>query len=243
MNQLIENRADPGAQAIIDACINMHNVMHDQTGIASFMRQHVVADSPLQVGPWSTDCWHTPAIRLAGDFVANCKSRSFDEAVSALQSFLCGDAPPSAPLHELVAGVLVQLQAEAKRAQGVFPKLIEQFAQLKAKWIAEHDAAAKTTATTILYLGNRAYRVGSGVPSTLTDREDWLLRAFIDSQALDLPTLAAKSGLPADDISKLIGRLRMKYDGRFHDAIKAPGGKGKGGYVAQVIDTTKTKPP
>jgi hypothetical protein len=234
MNQVIDGRPNLDSQGTIDACINMHNAMHDQTGIASFMRQYIIGDSPLQIGRWTTDSWHTFAIHLAGGFVSNSKARSFDEAVSELRSFLFGDATPTASLHELLAGVLVQLQAEAKRAQEVFPKLIQQMAQVRERWVAEHDAAAMA-GVTIHYLGNRAYRVGKLPPCTVTDREDCLFQAFIGNPALDLPTLSELSGLSAEGIPAIVRGLRKKYDGRFRNAIKPPGGKGKGGYVARVV--------
>ena len=91
--------------------------------------------------------WHTLAVTVAARFVEDCRARSFGEATLALQRFLGGENPPNVPLADLVQGILVQVQAERKPAQDTFPKLLEQFAQLKAKWIAEHDAAAKAAAT------------------------------------------------------------------------------------------------
>jgi hypothetical protein len=245
MNQLIENRHNPEAQETIDACVCTHNAMYDQTGIASFMRQYVIADYPISVGPLQIDCWHTLAVTVAARFVEDCKARSFDEAVSALQRSLCGEIPTSATLAELVRGVLVQVQAEQKRALDTFPKLIDEFAQLKAKWIAEHDAAAMDAAT---HSEDFTSVIWFGTPFTFSKgMQAESVRHLWEAWAKKTPTLSEKTigdliGSSADGF-QLAKVFRTKKQTRGHTVHPAWGTMiqraGKGIY--QLVPPDKTR--
>jgi hypothetical protein len=94
---------------------------------------------------------------------------------------------------------------------------------------------------TIHYRGDRAYSVGATVVN-VSEREDTLLHAFIGRPAMDLPTLATRSGLPGESIPSIVANLRKKYDRLFHSAIRPPGGKSKGGYRADVVDARPQNP-
>jgi hypothetical protein len=244
MNQLIEHRHNLEAQEIIDACVRTHNAMYDQTGIASFMRQYVIADYPISVGRLQIDCWHTLAITVAARFVEDCKARSFDEAASALQRFLCGENPPTDPLPELVSGVLVQVQAEQKRAMNTFPKLLDQFPQLKAKWIAEHDAAAMGEATpsedftSVIWFGTPfTFSKGMQAESVRLLWEAWAKK----TPTLSEKTIGDKIGSSADGF-QLAKVFRTKKQTRGHTVHPAWGTMiqraGKGIY--QLLPPDKT---
>jgi hypothetical protein len=92
----------------------------------------------------------------------------------------------------------------------------------------------------IEWLDNMTYRV-SGTIKVVTGREDMILQAFLGRPALTLPGLTTRSGLPADSIPSIVRSLRTKYQGLFRDALRTPGGKGKGGYTANVIDARNPK--
>jgi hypothetical protein len=126
-------------------------------------------------------------------------------------------------LDELAAAVVADCAAQQGRPTG-------------------SKAAEALADDTIYYLGRRAYRVGDGEAQTVTEREDCILRSFIGNLALDSAGLSERSGLKAEAVAAVVGRLRKKYGGRFRDALTAPGGKGQGGYRAEVVDARPPKP-
>jgi hypothetical protein len=95
-----------------------------------------------------------------------------------------------------------------------------------------------TSQPSIHYLGERNFRVDNGAVWCVSEREAWLLQAFIGKPALDVPQLATISGLDAIVIPTVVRNLRSKtkYGGAFRDALIPPGGKGRGGYRANVLD-------
>jgi hypothetical protein len=84
----------------------------------------------------------------------------------------------------------------------------------------------------VLSLGARQYRIGKCRPLAVTPTEDAVLQAFLDSPAMNDPTLKAKT--KQDEPGKVLRRLRTKYDGIFAPAIDTPGGNGKGGYHVRI---------
>lgn len=79
---------------------------------------------------------------------------------------------------------------------------------------------------------SRAYRVGDGRPVAVSEDEDTVLQAFIGEPAMQTKRLKERSGL--DDPAAVIARLRQRYGGTFAEAIACPGGRGGGGYAADV---------
>ena len=76
-----------------------------------------------------------------------------------------------------------------------------------------------------------------GAPLAVNHSEDRVLRAFVGCPALDTEGLKDKCrGL---DAVYVIRQLRKKYDGQFAPAIRLAGGKGKGGYLAFVVDVVR----
>jgi hypothetical protein len=84
----------------------------------------------------------------------------------------------------------------------------------------------------VVSLGARQYRIGKTRPLAVTPTEDAVLQAFLDTPAMNDPTLKAKT--KQDDPGKVLRRLQTKYDGIFAPAIDTPGGKVKGGYHVRI---------
>jgi hypothetical protein len=101
-------------------------------------------------------------------------------------------------------------------------------------------AAGRTPDTCIVSLGSLAYRIGDHPPVTVSDREDTLLQAFLDSPTMNKPQLAERTGLGAEVAVGLLrglrgtGKRKAKYEGIFAPAIRMPGGKGQGGYHVNI---------
>jgi hypothetical protein len=85
----------------------------------------------------------------------------------------------------------------------------------------------------IVLVNGRTYRIRSK-SQCVTDREDCVLRAFLENGgALDQPRLIEKSGV--GDAPRVLKRLCRRYGGIFKPAIRLPGGKkGAGGYHVNI---------
>jgi hypothetical protein len=93
--------------------------------------------------------------------------------------------------------------------------------------------AAARPADTILSLGDRQYQVeGHSLIVCVTDTEENVLQALAKYPAMDEPALRKRTNM--ENAAKILRDLRKKYGGLFADAIKVPGGKGRGGYSAVV---------
>lgn len=84
----------------------------------------------------------------------------------------------------------------------------------------------------ILFHRDKCYSVGNGDPFTVTENEDSVLQAFLDTPAMDTSELVRKSGV--DRAAATLRSLKNKYDKRFSPFINLPGGKGKGGYSVRI---------
>lgn len=89
---------------------------------------------------------------------------------------------------------------------------------------------------TIYYLGGTTYRVEGHDPVVVTDREHFVLQAFLEdgTGAVSSRRLSELTRLEQTDVIKILKGLRKKYGGMFAAAISLPGGKGRGGYRARV---------
>lgn len=123
-NQIITGRSDQEAQQNIAACLRTYDAIVEQTGILTFMQDHVIPSTPITAGRRIINCWHQLAIELAMRFSQRCDTESFGDSVSELTRFLFGDDPPAAPITEMLSGVIVQVRAEQRRALEVFPRLL-----------------------------------------------------------------------------------------------------------------------
>jgi hypothetical protein len=86
----------------------------------------------------------------------------------------------------------------------------------------------------IIAVGERNYQIGDSRPIKVTDREDTVLRTFIESPTMEYDELADKSGLDPAAAVRVLRGLTTKYKGLFGTAIHLPGGKGKGGYHVRI---------
>jgi hypothetical protein len=84
----------------------------------------------------------------------------------------------------------------------------------------------------IYSLGGRRYQADGHPPVIVTEREDWVLRAFAQAPVMDQKTLINRSGVTKAPV--VLGQLKEKYNGIFRAAIHCPGGRGKGGYRVSV---------
>jgi hypothetical protein len=133
INLITERRCNPADQQMVDTLLRMHNDVLERTGIQSFMRQYVMPTHTVQFGQVSSDCWHTLAVITAARFDEYCRKGSFDGAVSNLQHYLWGTQAPTVPLADALRGILVEVDAESRRAEAVFPELLVAAARLAAK--------------------------------------------------------------------------------------------------------------
>jgi hypothetical protein len=90
---------------------------------------------------------------------------------------------------------------------------------------------------TILKHGGRSYSAGGTEPVLVTDNENNILEAFLKAgTAMDTEELERTSGV--NNVARVIGSLKTKYDGRFAPAIRTPNGKkGSGGYFIRVRES------
>jgi hypothetical protein len=80
--------------------------------------------------------------------------------------------------------------------------------------------------------GERNYSIGRSPEVIVTVREDIVLLAFLEKPTMDHKQLVEKAGYP--DSPRILDSLRTKYNGIFAEAIRLPGGKGKGGYHVSI---------
>jgi hypothetical protein len=93
----------------------------------------------------------------------------------------------------------------------------------------------------IVSLGDRAYQIGSHSPQLVSEREENVLVAFLDTKRpLDLNQLSKATGLDPEMAGRVIRRLCEKYQGMFQPAIRRPGKKGQGGYWIAVATLSET---
>jgi hypothetical protein len=81
---------------------------------------------------------------------------------------------------------------------------------------------------------------GGRWPLSLTFREDCVLQTFLTRPCLSLPELEKVSGV--SHAAKVLTRLAEKYDRAFAPALRLPGGKGRGGYGANVRVADGSRP-
>lgn len=93
----------------------------------------------------------------------------------------------------------------------------------------------------IRYLGGRAYRVGNHPAVVVTEREDWFLQELMGAPGgvLTMDGFAANAAVNVSDVPAIAAKLRKKYGKVFAAAIVLPGGRGRGGYRANVIDGSR----
>jgi hypothetical protein len=93
----------------------------------------------------------------------------------------------------------------------------------------------------IVSLGGGRYRVGRFDPIKVTQREDWVLTAFVRKSPLtkgELADLIAE--IEPEDAVGVLRSLKgtkkrvAKYNGLFANAIRLPGKRGAGGYHVNV---------
>jgi serine/threonine protein kinase len=94
------------------------------------------------------------------------------------------------------------------------------------------SASEQDKSTTIVYLKEKAYSIGSSDPITVTDSEHAILQEFIAVPSMDDELLKSKAG--NDRAPRILRDLKGKYGGAFATAIRLPGGKGKGGYHVSI---------
>ena len=96
------------------------------------------------------------------------------------------------------------------------------------------EALDRPTADTIVYLGQRTYRIGDATAVEVTDGEHAVLQAFLDCPALSEADLARKTNDEA--AGRLLRALctPQKYGGVFARAITPPGRRGQGGYRVRI---------
>ena len=123
------------------------------------------------------------------------------------------------------------------------PVSIEAIAPAVIQSIKEATGLQKRPASepTIIFLGNRTYRVDDGDPVVIDMNEDNVLQAFLKSPALLLAMLIDKSGVP--NAQKILSNLTTKYNRRFAPAIRLPGGKARGGYHVRIQLGNNTSSP
>jgi hypothetical protein len=114
---------------------------------------------------------------------------------------------------------------------------LEETAPATVDRVLQDEALNARTATqrpTILAMGDGMYCIPGTDPIVVNASEDYVLQAFIGRPALTESALSKASGVerPRD----VIKRLRAKYGGMFAEAIVPPGGKGKGGFRATVMN-------
>jgi hypothetical protein len=97
-------------------------------------------------------------------------------------------------------------------------------------------AQAVEASPCILFWGEGIYSAGDGVPVRVTEPEDNVLQAFLESPALDKASLLDKSG--ENRAARMLKQLQTKYDGRFGPSIRLPGRRGKGGYQVSIAKRT-----
>lgn len=83
----------------------------------------------------------------------------------------------------------------------------------------------------ILYQGGRVYSA-NGISLTVTQAEHEVLFAFIGRNNMDLPALEKRSGVPSP--SKILYRLKNKYNEIFKAFIVRPAIKSQGGYTVRI---------
>ena len=154
----------------------------------------------------------------------------------AMQQFDAGPVPPM-PQPESVAFVHPEYGSAAfERALQVAESwLAERFGAKAARCGGAFAPPVVTTPPTIWSHGNRAYSIDRVNMVSVGEDEDSVLTAFAEAgTAMCSPELASRSGVI--NIRATISRLRSKYNGLFEGAIRSPGGRGKGGYLAIVRD-------
>lgn len=108
----------------------------------------------------------------------------------------------------------------------------ELVAQLREWFGASSVCKSAEESTTIISMGKGCYRIADSRPCRVTDSEDAVLTAFLESPAMDEQELDHKSGFSRS--RDILRDLESKYDGKFAPAIHRPGGKGKGGYHVSI---------
>jgi hypothetical protein len=111
-------------------------------------------------------------------------------------------------------------------------------------WVALLDSAAaalaaenRTAPTTIVFLGDRQYRLGDGEVRKLDGTEDAVLKSYLDGPAwkaagaLSLRELRQRSRV--DNPHRILERIMKKY--KWEHAIRLPGGRGRGGYGVRIV--------
>jgi hypothetical protein len=92
------------------------------------------------------------------------------------------------------------------------------------------------TVDTIISLGNCLYRIDNSEQILVTDNEDNVLQAFLESPAMDSATLHDKSGVPY--ARRVLKKVSEKNNNLFSPAINFPGTKSGGGYRVSIQEDT-----
>jgi hypothetical protein len=124
--------------------------------------------------------------------------------------------------------MLLALISEEADKIGLAHGELRAFAGRPAK---EKEGDSALTAATIISMGDKVYKIGESAPVAVTDAEDAVLQAFVQTEAMDERTLARRAG---NDGARVLRGLRQKYDGAFASAIHCPKKKGAGGYRVQI---------
>ncbi|MBA4065461.1 MAG: hypothetical protein C0501_17455 [Isosphaera sp.] len=86
---------------------------------------------------------------------------------------------------------------------------------------------------TVYSHGDGSYSCDRANPYRVTDEEDAVLKAFLDTnKAMETRHLVDASGVT--NVARVVGGLIERYEGRFAAAIRKPEKKGMGGYYIRV---------
>jgi hypothetical protein len=162
----------------------------------------------------------------------------------------CTPADKPADPHQCFTAILEQVHRTMEQIRAEQIDLHATMKALEAGQKATHETLEDVHGTlkggkpfvtipnTIYYHGDRAFSVGSGLPKTVSDRYDCVLRAFIGARSLDMNGIANRSRLGRDAIPGVMAKLCEVFNGYFSNAIHRPHGKGGGGYQATVVDVS-----
>jgi hypothetical protein len=84
----------------------------------------------------------------------------------------------------------------------------------------------------IVFVKAGVYRIGDGEPIKVEESDDDVLRAFLDTPAMNRPQLTEHFG--DGNAPRVLKRLTKKYGGVFARHIRLPGKRGQGGYHVNI---------